>query len=206
MGYSLPDVQTTPATPASGKAAWFTDSTSKKFVNLDDAGYYSGVLSRNRLLAAQSGFSTDTYVTNSGLVIPSFGMKVGMLATWTISASKSAAGTASAVYTVRLGSNQSTADTSRLALTAATAQTAVADQGILTITVSVQIVSAVGVIAGGAAWAKTQTGSIGLGGSQTGTSATFDNSAVGGQFLGLSINGGASASWTLQASDALLIG
>lgn len=206
MADLLIDNQSGPATPASGKSVIFVDSTTKKIGQMDDAGIVQGSMSRNSSTASQgAGFAADTYVTNSGLLIPSFGMKAGMLFRWIITGSKTAAGTAQAVYTIRIGANQSTADTSRLAFTTA-AQTAVADNGTLFVTAQVRNVSATGVIAGAVSWAKTQTGLIGLGGSIDAVSATFDNSALAGQYVGLSINGGTSAAWTLTSVHSELIG
>lgn len=198
--------QSGPTTPAAGNSVVFIDSTTGKLGVMDSTGRVLGSLSRNDATASQgAGFASDTYVTNSGLLIPSFGMKAGMSFQWTITASKTAASTAAPVYTVRIGPNQTTADTSRLALTAG-AQTAAVDNGILFVRVSVRNVSATGVIAGAAAWAKTQAGTAGFGGSIDGVSGTFDNTALAGQFVGLSINGGASAAWTLTAVAAELIG
>jgi hypothetical protein len=197
--------ESNPATPASGFGKYFADNLTKSPCMVNDAGRVFGSLSRNDATASQAGFAADTYVTNSGLLIPSFGMKAGMLFKWTITGSKTAAGTAQAVYTIRIGAAQGVGDTARLALTAA-AQTAVADNGTLIVTASVRNVGAAGVIAGAASWAKTQTGLIGFGGSIDGVSSTFDNSALAGQYVGLSINGGASAAWTLTAVSSELIG
>lgn len=207
MGTIRLDNQTAPSTPASGKTRLFVDSTTEQLGVMNDTGRTFGILSRNDATASQgAGFSADTYVTNSGLLIPSFGMKAGMLFRWIITGSKTAAGTAAAVYTVRIGAAQTTADTSRLALTAV-AQTAAVDNGTLLVTVQVRNISAtVGVIAGAASWAKSLTGATGFGGSIDGVSANFDNSALGGQYVGLSINGGASAAWTLTSVFAELIG
>lgn len=206
MGTIRLDNQTAPSTPASGKTRLFVDSTTEQLGVMNDTGRTFGSLSRNDATASQgAGFSSDTYVTNSGLLIPSFGMKAGMLFNWIITGSKTAAGTAGAVYTVRIGAAQTTADTSRLALTAG-AQTAATDNGTLFVTVQVRNVGASGVIAGAASWAKTQAGTAGFGGSIDGASASFDNSALGGSYVGLSINGGASAAWTLTSVFAELIG
>lgn len=151
-----------------------------------------------------AGFATDTYVTNSGLLIPAGGMVAGMRFQWTITATKTNASTASPIYTVRIGANQSTADTSRLSWTASAAQTAVTDGGVLTISVLVRSVSASGVIAGGGGWAS-RGGATGFGGGGSGVSAAFDNSNLAGQYIGISINGGASASWTIHSVYAELI-
>lgn len=204
MADILLDNESAPSTPTSGKSLLFVDATTKKLAQMDDSGLLQGILSRNSATASQgAGFATDTFVINSGLLIPSSGMKAGQLYRWQITLSKTAAGTAAAVYTVRIGTNQSTADTSRLALTATVAQTAAVSQGMLLVNVQVRSVSASGVIAGGVGIASN---SAGLGGGIDGVSSTFDNSALAGQYVGLSINGGTSAAWTLTSVHAELIG
>lgn len=189
----------TAVTPVAGKGRIFFDADSKQPCHKDDNGRYWGRGHRCASAAQGAGFSSDTYVTDSGLIVPSFGLQVGSRLVWNISASKTAAGTATPVYTIRIGANQTTADTSRLAITGP-AQTAAADVGLLTIMVTVRIVSSVGVIQGSTFWrhngAATGFTNNDAGGVE-GTSATFDNSALGGQYVGLSINGGASASWTI---------
>lgn len=206
MADILIDNETAPSTPASGKSILLVDSTTKKLMQMDDGGLLQGILSRNSATASQgAGFAADTYVTNSGLLIPSSGLKAGMLFRWIITGSKTAAGTAAAVYTIRLGTNQSTADTSVLALTAGV-QTGVADNGTLVVTGQIRAASASGTMGGAASWAKTQAGTAGLGGSIDGVSGSVDFTGRAGQYMGLSINGGASAAWTLTSCHAELIG
>lgn len=196
-----------PQTPReTGRVETYIDPTTGKWSHMDTTGRVNGILSRNDATASQGpGFATDTYVAGASLQIPACGMKAGQKYRVRITASKTAAGTAAAVYTLRLGAAGTVADTAILALTAG-AQTAAADNGTLFVDVSVRSVSATGVVAGAASWAKTQAGTAGLGGSIDGVSSTFDNSAVAGQFLGLSINGGASAAWTITSVSAELVG
>lgn len=203
MADHLLDTQTTPTTPASGKVIAYGDSTTERWVVLNDTGLVTGTLSRNQSTAAQGpGFSSDTYVTNSGLRIPSCGMQVGQTYRWFISVQKTAAGIAQVTYTVRIGANQTTADTARWQQTAVIAQTATADGGLIIVTMGVRAVSAtVGVIAGGVGVCAGG----GFGGGVDGASANFDNSALAGQYVGLSINAGASASWTIQHVSGELI-
>jgi hypothetical protein len=67
----------------------------------------------------------------------------------------------------------------------------------------VRTVSASGVIVGG----FSMPGSIlGMGGGIDGVSSTFDNTGVAGQYVGLSFNGGASASITVTSVNAELVG
>ena len=203
MGIVTFDNQTVPATPASGKASVFVDSTTKKLVFVDDAGSIGGRLYHRTSTASQSPTAaTDTWVTDSGLLIPSFGMRAGMVFRWMVTVTKTAAGTAASVLTVRTGSNQSTADTSRLALTASVVQTAAAGSGIIWVQVVVRSVSATGVVAGGYGVA----GPVGLGGGMDGVSATFDNTAMAGLYMGLSLNTGAAGAWTLSTVNGEIIG
>ena len=203
MADILLDNQVAPTTPASGKSVLWVDSTTKIFVQTNDTGRHTGDFSRNDATASQTpAAATDTYVTNSGLLIPSFGMKAGMAFKWIIAVSKTAASTAALVLTVRIGTGQSTSDTSRLALTASVAQTAAAADGVMTVLVGVRSVSASGVIAGGFGIA----GAVGLGGGATGASSTFDNSALQGNYVGLSINTGTSGAWTLFHVASELVG
>lgn len=185
---------TAPSTPSAGDGKTWVDSTTKKLVLTDDAGLRHGSLSKNFSTASQgAGFSTDTYITNSGIIVPSFGMEAGQYYRWFISASKTAAGVATPILQFRLGAAQTTADTSRLTLTGKAAS-AVASGGTMEVGLLVRSVSATGVLVGsfGFNW-----GILGPGGGIDGVSSTFDNSAVGGQYLGLSFNAGASAAWTL---------
>lgn len=203
MADILIDGQAAPSTPASGKSVLWVDSTTKKFVQTDDAGHRYGTLSRNWATASQgAGFAADTYITNSGLLIPSFGMEAGQLYRWIITLSKTAAGTATPILQVRIGSAQTTADTSRITLTGQAATAAVSG-GLLIATCHVRSVGASGVLVASFGFVS---GIPGLGGGIDGVASTFDNTALAGQFVGLSFNGGASAAITVTAVHSELIG
>jgi hypothetical protein len=206
MADILLDEQSAPTTPASGKVVIYPDSIASILCVKDDTGKVYA-RSTNAAIAAQgAGFATDTYLTNSDLLIPSFGLQAKTAFLWMISASKTGAGTATPIYNIRIGSNRTTADTARLTLTGP-AQTAIADIGTLYILVTVRSIGGSGVIQGTAYWAhrgtaaNTTTSGTGFANDSTGhvegTSAGFDNSALGGNYIGISINGGTSASWTL---------
>jgi hypothetical protein len=154
----------------------------------------------NASTAAQgAGFSSDTYVTDSDLLVPSFGVQAKTMFRWTISASKTAAGVATPIYSIRIGANRTTGDTARLQITGP-AQTAAADTAVIDIIAVVRSVSASGVIQG-TIYLSHNNAATGFANNDAsvveGTSAAFDNSALGGSYIGLSINGGASASWTI---------
>jgi hypothetical protein len=187
--------QSAPTTPAAGNGILFFDSSASVFAQKNDAGVNQGDASRASV-AAQSVGAADTYITNSGLILPSWSMQAGMVFEWKLSASKTAASTATPIYQIRIGANQSTADTSRLSLTGP-AQTAAVDVGILTVLITVRNVGAAGVLQGIACWSHNLGTATGFGANIEGTSAGFDNTALGGQFVGLSINGGTSAAWTI---------
>lgn len=202
MADILIDNQSVPSTPASGKTLLYVDSTAKLPAFKNDAGRAS-VMGGSTLNASTANLAptanTDTYLTDSDLLIPSFGLQAKTQFRWVISASKTAAATATPVWTVRIGTNRTTSDTSRLALTGP-AQTAAADVGVFTLYVTVRSVSASGTIQGtiivnhnGAAtgFANNDAGAV------EGTSSTFDNTALAGSYIGLSLNTGASAAWTI---------
>lgn len=201
MADILIDNQSAPSTPASGKSVLWVDTTTKKGpIQTDDAGHHYGLVSRNFMTAASQAISaaTDTYISNSGLLIPSFGMQTGQKYEWVIHLSKTAAGTAAAALNVRIGSNQSTADTSRLALTQTVAQAATATSAHMWVTVYPTVVSATGILAG--CFGFDSGANFGSG--KDAQSSTFDNSGLAGSYIGLSVNTGASAAWTITGVHA----
>lgn len=203
MGDWLTANQTKPSTPASGWADSYVDSTTKKLATLDDGGVNrGGTLSKNFANAQQTGFAADTYLTGSNILIPSFGMEAGQLYQWTVGVQKTAAGTAAIVVTVRIGAAGAIGDTSRLVLTQTVAQAATAAGSIFTIYAQVRNVGASGVLAG--AFAPIG-GSLAFGSGIQAASSAFDNSALAGQYIGLSLNGGTSAAYTIDSCTGWLI-
>jgi hypothetical protein len=198
-----------------------TDDLNNAVANIDSTGilHVGGVTTRgadgvtharstNAAVAAQSvgGFASDTYVTNSDLLVPALGMQQKAVIEWRISASKTGASTGTPVYTIRLGSAKTTADTALLALTGP-AQTAVADIGTLHILCTVTTAGSSGVVQGTAWWvhtgtaANTTTSGTGFANNSSGhvegTGSAVDSSAAAGKYVGLSIAGGASSAWTV---------
>jgi len=201
MADLLLDKQGKPTAPAAGQSITYVDNQSSTLCMLDSAGKVKGSDHRASI-AQQAGFAADTYVADSALVIPSCGMQPGMVFEWDIVASKTAAGVAQPNFTVRSGANQSLADAARLALQSS-AQTAAADVAKIHVQVTVRSVNAAGVIRGHVE-IKHNLAATGFASTPAGfdlieaSSAGFDNSALGGQFVGLSINGGAAAAWTIE--------
>jgi len=200
MADILLDVQNTPSTPSAGQAVVYVDTTTKRLAAVDDAGFARGTLSKNAKTAQQTGFASDTYITGSSIQIPTCGMQVGQVYMWEVGIEKTAAGTALIACTVRIGANQTTADTSRAALAQLVAQAATASSTILRVSLLVRTVSASGVVVA----AMGFTGST-FGDGDRIVSGTFDNSALAGQYIGLSLNGGASASYTIDSAFGYLI-
>lgn len=185
-------------TIAASNHAIFVDSSAGILCTKDSAGIYRG-RSKNAAIASQAGFAADTYVLNSNLVIPSFSLQAKTRLLWLISAAKTAAGIATPIFQIRIGAAGALADTSRLTLTGS-AQTAAIDQGVFLIMATVRNVGAAGVIAGTLSLAHNLA-ATGFASNAAGVveanGAGFDNTALGGLHIGLSINGGASAAWTV---------
>jgi hypothetical protein len=195
----LMDEQGAPVTPASGQMVIYPDSGNSQWVQKNDSGIYLGDQSRSRTTQIAS-HSADTYYL--GLQLPSFSMQAGMVFEWYFTVTKGAAGTATPVYTVRIGANQATTDTSRLAMTGP-AQTAAADTAFIRVMVTCRTVSGTGVLQG-MVWLQHNLAATGFANTPAGfslvqaTSAGFDNTALGGQFIGLSVNPGASGAWVVE--------
>ncbi len=152
--------------------------------------------------AAQSPTaSTDTYITGSGLLIPAEGMTAGDTFRWYIGVSKTNAGLAAPAWNFRIGTARTTADTLRLTVTG-TAQAATTSGTLIVITLQVRSVSATGVIVGSI---NTGAASFGIGGNAV--SSTFANNALGGtsSYVGISVNTGAAAAWTINSVDCELL-
>lgn len=151
--------------------------------------------------AAQGpGFAADTYLVGSYVKFALGGPKVGTKYKCKFSASKTAAGTATPILTLRTGTAGSTGDTSRGTLTLS-AGTAATDSGEFEVTANFRSV--------GSGSAAVLTASLALDSNPTtgftsllhaariDASAGFD-STTADLGIGISVNGGASAAWTVQ--------
>ncbi len=168
----------------------------------------------NGSVAAQVGFSTDTYLAGSNpLNLAAGRLKAGSGYRCRFDIAKTAAGTAAAVITVRMGTAGTTADTARLTFTFPTAQTAAIDNGYVDILLNFRTVGT-GTTAVAAGFltlnrTNTTTGFLSTGGLQNPsplrvTSAGFDSSTV--TQIGVSVNAGATGtpSWTVTAVQSEL--
>jgi len=203
MSDILLEQQSAPVTPSTGQAIIFIDANGKKHFTKDSDGVLTGRID-NGAVTNQAGFATDTYVTNSDILIPTFGLQAKTMFRWRFSVSKTAAGTATPIYTIRTGAARTTSDTSRLVLTGV-AQTAAADVAVIEILLTVRSIGASGVIQGTISMIHNlaATGFANNASSIVeATSAGFDTSVLPGQYIGVSINGGTSAVWTMTQARA----
>lgn len=205
------DNQSPSATPAAGKTVIYTDSTNKILSFKNDAGYVnslSGSIS-NFASASQTGFAADTYLAGSGLVIPAHRLQAGTTFRWIFDVTKTAAGVATPTVNIRVGTAGTVADTSRVLFTLP-AQTAVIDTGLFIVTAVMRTIGASAVMAG--VLNLTHNVPAGITGLSTSispnivtVSSSFDSDTPG-LIVGLSVNGGASAAWTVQMVDSTATG
>lgn len=195
--------QAAPTTPSTGYAAVYVDSTTKLLSVKNDAAVVQTVplfKTNQSVTTPGAGFSSDTYLVGSSIAIPSGYPHVGAMYRLTFDVSKTAAGTAAPVVTIRYGTAGTTADTARLTFTF-TAGTAAADTGKFEIDALFRTVgsgtSAVLQGAGRLTHGADITGLSTLVAEQLQvTSGGFD-STVASSIIGASVNGGASAAWTI---------
>lgn len=205
------DTEAAPSTPASGSALIYVDSTSKLLSVKDDGGVVKTgpFYARNQSVTSQTGatnFSADSYLVGSAITLPTGtpGIRVGARYRLQFDMTKTAAGTAQIVLTVRIGTLGTVADA---AITAATfaAGTAAADVGIFTVDAIFRTVGS-----GTAAVLQSMVGltsnlsTTGLANASKTllvTSSGFD-STLASTIIGVSFNGGASFSGTCQVVDS----
>lgn len=153
-----------------------------------------------------AGFAADTYLAGSAIAIPNGLLKATSKYRCRFTVTKTAAGVAAPVIQVRFGTAGSVADVARCTLTFA-AQTAVIDEGVFEVEVIFRTVGAAAVVqaVGILMHRLSVTGlSVDVTGVKFSTSAAFD-STVANSIIGLSVNGGASAAWTVAVVSAELV-
>lgn len=155
-------------------------------------------------------FATDTYLVGSAIAVPAGGFVAGATYTLTFDMTKTAAGTATPILVIRIGTAGTTADTAILTFTFA-AGTAAVDSGVFTVTCHFRTVGATttAVLVGVAkcehalaATGLTSTGAAGVAVLPV-VSSGFD-STVASTIIGASFNGGASFAGTCTLVEATL--
>ena len=165
----------------------------------------------NQSVANQTGFAADTYLVGSAITLPASLPQVGTTYKLFLDVTKTGAGVATPILTLRFGTAGSTADAALCTFTFG-AGTAVADQGIMQITAAIfrTVGAGTAAVVNALAELKHQLASTGL--TNTGTagyaelgsvSAGF-NSTTANSIIGASLNGGASAAWTITGVRAEL--
>lgn len=156
-----------------------------------------------------AGFAADTYLVGSSIAIvaPATTLKIGSRYHLIFNVSKTAAGLATPILNIRYGTLGTTGDASKCALTF-TAQTAVTDTGTFEVWVTFRAVGSGTTAIVQCSSRRDHGASItGLGTlvgeTKVATSAGFD-STVANSILGVSVNGGASAAWTITQANATL--
>lgn len=123
-------------------------------------------------------------------------LAVGTVFRWAFRASKAAAGVATPIYSIRVGTAGTTADTARVTLTGV-AQTAAADNGYFVVEAVFRAIGAAAVITAQQSLQHSlaATGFANVGSpTLAGTSASFDASGTN-VIVGLSVNPGAVGAW-----------
>lgn len=161
----------------------------------------------NAAVSAVTGYAADTYLAGSSIAIPAGSLKAKTMYSCTFNVVKTGAGLATPIINIRIGTAGTTADTSRGTLTFS-AQTAVVDEGTFTVDAVFRTVgsgtTAVLQTVGELRHRLSITGlGTGVSESEIATSAGFD-STVASSIIGLSVNGGASASWTISVVNCEL--
>jgi hypothetical protein len=162
----------------------------------------------NQSLSSQGpGFAADTYLAGSLIAVPAGALQAGSRYRLVLDATKTAAGVASCIITLRFGTAGGLADAALATLTFP-AQTAVADDGRFSLDVTFRSVGSGTAAVVQAFCALTHSLSAsGLasapGPVRRATSAGF-NSALAGAVIGVSVNAGLSAAWTIPLVQASL--
>jgi hypothetical protein len=162
----------------------------------------------NQSLSAQGpGFAADSYLAGSAIAVPAGALLAGSRYRLIFDVTKTAAGVASPILTLRFGTAGSVADAALASLTFP-AQTAVVDEGLFSLDVTFRSVGSgtAAVVQAVGALIHTQS-AAGLANSpgpvRRATSSGF-NSTLAGAIIGVSVNGGASAAWTVSLAQASL--
>ena len=164
-----------------------------------------------------AGFAADTYLVGSSIAIPASSLQAKSIYRCVFQVSKTAAGVAAPVLILRFGTLGTTGDAAKCTFTFPV-QTAVADNGLFAVEAIFRTVGSgtSAVIEGTASLihalvgttANTNAGlsstTLGVAPTVSAVSAGFD-STVANSIVGLSVNGGTAAAWTIPHVTSELI-
>ena len=167
-----------------------------------------GVELKNASTTSQgAGFASDTYLTGSNITLPTGGAIVGTTYKLTFDVTKTAAGVATPVIIVRIGTLGTTGDAAICTFTFG-AGTAAIDVGIFEVICTFRTVgSGTSAVLQGISRLTSNLTTTGLSNAKKSVSVTSSgfNSTTAGLIVGASFNGGASASMTIQLVRAELV-
>jgi len=150
-----------------------------------------------------TGYAADTYLAGSAIAIPVTRLVAGQSqVSWRFGVSKTGAGTAAPTMILRYGTAGAVADAAVVTFTFG-AQTAAVDRGVVEVIARFSVIGALAIL-DAEALLTHQLATTGLNVTTTGkeelavSSSAFD-STVAASILGLSINGGTSAAWTITS-------
>jgi hypothetical protein len=188
--------------------AWF--GLAGDFTNVPLGPSFNQLLKSAASPANQTGFAADTYLVGSAVPVPPAGFTNGMRYTCTFDMVKTAAGTATPIVVVRIGTLGTVSDAAILTFTFG-AGTAAVDTGTVVVTAHFRIIGGSAVLAGTceirhalAATGLTATGASGQGQIAV-VSSAFD-ATPSNTIIGVSFNGGASFAGTNTIVEAELKG
>lgn len=165
----------------------------------------TGGLYNHSTATVSAGYAADTYMAGSNILIPAQGVRAGTRYRCKFNMTKTAAGTATPIVQIRIGTAATTADTSRCSFTFS-AGTAATDTGMFIVDAVFRTVgSGTSAVLQGHCELVSQptTGLSSLLKGVATTSAGFD-STVANSYIGVSFNGGTSFSGTNQYVEAEL--
>lgn len=170
----------------------------------------------NAAVTTQTTGAVDVYITNSNVAIPQSSVPANRVQAKSkyrldLVITKGAAGTGTPTFNIRIGTAGAIGDTSRLLFTWPAANTGVADDMHVTITVTFRTVGATTTaVVEGELKAEHELTTTGFGGTGLGsiillqtTSSGFDSTVAGLQ-IGCSVNPGTSGAWSIRQAQAVL--
>lgn len=177
-----------------------------KFGGIYQAVTQVPVLFNHSTSTVSAGYAADTYLAGSNILLPSSRPKAGTKYLCRFDMTKTGAGVATPIITLRYGTNATTADTALLTFTFA-AGTAAADTGYFEVEVDFRSIgSGTSAVAQGVASVTTNLTTTGLTNAKKAVvvlSGGFD-STTANTYFGASFNGGTSFSGTCQQVTAEL--
>lgn len=189
-------------TPTGALEFHVNESGTSKKLTLTQINAYAEPVSTAAVANQTPAANTDTYLTDSGVAIPETRIQARTMVRWRIFASKTAAGTGTPVFTIRHGTAKTTSDAARCACTCG-AQTAVINADCM-----IEVLATFRSVGSGTSAVLRGDVGQGVAGFHTiggGATSSGFNSTTSGTFLGLSVNTGASAAWTITQVQADLL-